>query len=358
MIDRDDLRAAVGAGILTEAQATRLAGLADERRGLRLASGPSDEPFELFQGLNEIFIVVGMSILFSGWMAVTGLAVLSDFDSSPATGAIFAAIALGVLAASARYFTLRRRMVAPSIALAILTGLSLLQLGVAMSHHFGLSFHHRAVLTSATCLAGLMAYWWWIRLPFTLALVGIAALAFFFSLSLLGGTPVFELQNAFLLTAEGPFALITILIGLAALALALRYDMSDPHRVTRRAANAFWLHVVAAPAIVNTVALTLLDADTSLSNLLLFGFLLLIALFAVIIDRRSFLMAGAGYAVALSVIVLEAGSSVVILLLGAALVFLGARWEAIRGRAMAALPAFPGKGRLPPWTDPTSKDTR
>ena len=37
------------------------------------------------------------------------------------------------------------------------------------------------------------------------------------------------------------------------------------------------------------------------------------------------------------------------LMFGFALVVLGAKWEALRGALMNALPDFPGKGRLPPW---------
>ena len=42
--------------------------------------------------------------------------------------------------------------------------------------------------------------------------------------------------------------------GLALFAAALWYDMRDPHRLSRYSANAFWLHILAAPAIVNTVS--------------------------------------------------------------------------------------------------------
>ncbi len=66
MMDRDDLRAAVGAGIVTEAQAASLASLADSRRGARTDLAVGDEPFELFKGFNEVFIVVGLLILAMG----------------------------------------------------------------------------------------------------------------------------------------------------------------------------------------------------------------------------------------------------------------------------------------------------
>jgi hypothetical protein len=126
--------------------------------------------------------------------------------------------------------------------------------------------------------------------------------------------------------------------------------MSDPHRVTRRAATGFWLHVVAAPAIVNTVALTLFTDGSPAAQAWLVAFLALMAVFAVVIDRRSFLVAGVGYVVALSIGVLEDAAMLAILGLGLGLVLLGAQWERMRGALMRRLPRFPGKDRLPPWT--------
>jgi hypothetical protein len=59
-------------------------------------------------------------------------------------------------------------------------------------------------------------------------------------------------------------------------------------------------------------------------------------------------VSGVGYVVALSITVVEGNAFFVILLLGAGLVLLGARWEALRAALMRGLPAFPGKTRLPP----------
>lgn len=349
MIERDDLRAAVAAGTITEAQAARLIALSEERQGVRAVMGPSDEPFELFRGLNEIFIVVGLTILAVGWFAAISV-VFGEFDDEAAVWIAQSFVVGVIIFFLARYFTLKRRMVAPSIALAILFGFCLLTLGLSLSDQLKLSFQHRFLTISGIIAAGLILYWVIFRVPFTLVLIGAAVLSLLYAVSLANGAAVMDMQNAFLLSAEGPFALITVALGLAAFAFALMFDLSDPHRVTRRSANGFWLHVVAAPAIINTVALTLLDAENLGSNVLLLAFLLLIALIAIVIDRRSFLMAGAGYAVALSVIVLEEGSAVVILLLGLGLVILGAKWEPIRGSILGRLPGFPGKDRLPPWT--------
>ena len=347
-ITRDDVRAAVSAGTLTEAQAASLIVQAEQRAGVRAHMSGLDEPFELFKGFNEVFIVVGLTILFIGFAGLTGMSALGT-SSGYVLGMAYAALGAVTVALMARYFTLTRRMVAPSIALAIMFGLFAAQFGLSFAAM--LDFRTPATLTTAAAISalGLAAYYWVFRVPFTVALIALAVFATCFGLATLGGSFPRQPRDIFLLSADGPFALLTVLLGLVGLVIALGFDMSDPHRVTRRAASGFWLHVIAAPAIVNTVALTLFDAGSVPAQLLLGAFVALMALFAVVIDRRSFLVAGVGYVVALAVTVVEGQAFLVILMLGAGLVLLGAKWEALRRGLMRALPAFPGKDRLPPY---------
>jgi len=154
--------------------------------------------------------------------------------------------------------------------------------------------------------------------------------------------------EVFLLTAAGPYAWGTLIFGLLLFALAMRFDMSDPHRMTLRSANGFWLHVIAAPAIVNTIALTLITSEGALALIGLGAFLLAIAFVAVIIDRRSFLISAVGYLVAL-LSSLGDGLHVAaaVLILGAGLVGLGAGWQTVRRGLMGLVPD-PIRPRLPP----------
>jgi hypothetical protein len=95
------------------------------------------------------------------------------------------------------------------------------------------------------------------------------------------------------------------------------------------------------------VALSLLDQDRSG---VLLAFLAVIALVAIVIDRRSFLIAGVGYCVALASTVFDAGGSTfTILVLGVVLLILGAFWERIRAGLLGLMPFLP-KHRLPPST--------
>jgi hypothetical protein len=122
--------------------------------------------------------------------------------------------------------------------------------------------------------------------------------------------------------------------------------VSDPHRVTRRAANGFWLHVVAAPALVNTLALSLLDRD---AHWLLLAVMLVFALVAIIIDRRSFLIAAIGYIVALAGTVFDGETTALtVLILGIILLLLGAFWERIRARLLRVMGGVLPLHRLPP----------
>ena len=177
--------------------------------------------------------------------------------------------------------------------------------------------------------------------------VGLFTVAIVFAAS--RGGRVEDISDFFLLSADGPFAWITLVLGLAVFAVAMVFDMSDPHRVTRRSANGFWLHVVAAPALVNTVALSLLDQDSGLSNLILLALLGLFAIVAIVIDRRSFLIAAIGYIVALAAAVFDGeGAALTVLILGVVLLLLGAFWERIRARVLRIVPRFIPLHRLPP----------
>ena len=347
-LTRDDIRAAVAAGTINEAQAVSIIAQSDARRGARENLAGLDEPFELFKGFNEVFIVVGLSILYAGWIGITGMSLL--FSATVGSSAmLYGVVGMVVAAVLARYFTLTRRMVAPSIALAIMFAMSATQFGSGFGNTVSNENPTIWALTAGTTGVWLVLYWAIFRVPFALLLVAISVFATTFAATLVGGATLSDASQMFVLSGTGPFSLLTILLGLIGLAIALRFDMSDPHRVTRRAQNGFWLHIIAAPAIVNTVAITLFQSESGFALLGLILFLTVMSLFAIIIDRRSFLVAGIGYVVAIAITVVEGDAFLIILILGGGLVLLGAKWEAIRCALMPALPGFPGKTRLPPY---------
>ena len=349
MIGRDDLKAAVGAGIVTEAQAASLAGLADSRRGARSDLAIGDEPFELFKGFNEIFIVVGLLILSFGWASFVGIAYASQISNPQQFALLYGGAGTAALWLLSEYFVRRRRMVAPAIALSILFAINA---ALAMTAYFAQPFmvaqadYSSLPWPFAVGTFTLVIYWFRFRVPFAMAMIAVGCFIVAILMAATSqGTPQSP-SDLFLLSAGGPFAWITLLLGLAVFAVAMMFDMSDPHRVTRRAANGFWLHVVAAPALVNTIALTLLDRD---ANWALFGVMMVFAVVAIIIDRRSFLIAAIGYILALASTVFDGDSAAMtVLLLGVILLLLGAFWEKIRARLLRLLPRFVALHRLPP----------
>ncbi len=337
----DDLRAGVAAGLLTEAQAANLTALSRARAA---GADADDERFELFRGFNEVFVTVGLAMLTWGlWL------VLSE-GSSTGMGAV-AVIAWAL----AEYFTRRRRMILPSIALSLIfTGAVL----VTSLLTFTVSDYELETFSAAFAAASVAALLFYLRfrLPFALFPAGLLTLAAAQTMAGAVDGRVIDIVasggwRAFLdLSAGGPFALVTLVFGVACFGVAMSFDLRDPHRVTSRAACGFWLHILAGPAIVNTAAFTFRGMESGLGGPLLTGFMLFMALVAVVIDRRSFLIAASGY---LGAIVTNAVAPVstagTLILLGVGILILGAGWTGIRGRVMRALPEFPGKDRLPPY---------
>lgn len=339
---RKDVEAALNAGILTEVQASRFLALVADRN-----TAAGDEPFTVFRGMNEIFIIAGLMILSIGWGAgVNALSAGSGFREVIPWASAAALLPLLLLS---EYFIRRRRMVGPAIALALLFAVNaLIGIWFLVDRDMSSIFGSYEDLPATLLLSGGALFLWWLRyrVPFAMAPIALAIVtaALVFAADRVE-TPA-SFRDIFLFSATGPFAWITLAAGLVALAAALAFDASDPHRVTRRAAHGFWLHIVAAPAIVNTVALSLLDAGQPAA---LFPVLALFAAFAVIVDRRSFLLASCLHLVALANAVTEGeGAWAAILGLGVVLLALGSFWTQARSRLVAVLPARFPRHVLPP----------
>ncbi|MGF1446798.1 MAG: hypothetical protein ACFBRM_11450 [Pikeienuella sp.] len=353
----EDLRAAVSAGLLSEAQAAGLIILAERRAGYRDRMGPDDEPFELFRGLNEIFVATGLVLLILGG---TTLAWGVGAPLAPALAG------LGISWALAEYFTRVRRMILPSLVLAVSVVLFATTGAVsALIGELGAAdavTATRAPITQVSGIGALAALLFFarFRLPFALFLAGLLAIPpVFVGTGAIGGLVDFaqlleDPTRAFDLAGAGRLALTTLGFGLACLTIALAFDMSDPHRVSRRHRCGFWLHLLAAPAIVNTLALTLWQAGTPAALTALTAIIVLVVLVALVIDRRSFLLSAAAYiglllGAAADRSAIGVGPAATFLLLGAAITLLGAAWTGARARLMRALPEFPGKAYLPPY---------
>lgn len=350
----EDLRAAVAAGILDEAQAARLTALINERTGKRAALPQEDEPFEFFRGFSEIFISIGLIILLVG---ILGLVTIMT------QGLLLTALPLVTAVVAwwfANYFTLKRRMTLPSMVLAVAFGSGLLTFVFTMVAPNVTNGRMISVLGFSLATAGMIAWYLRFKLPFAAFLAGCFALGLVYSVTssatnvagiVAGGAFGNGGYRSFFDLNENPaFATATLLFGIGAFLTGMWFDTRDPYRLGRHAATAFWCHLLAAPALVNTVAVTLLNGGGMVFLALA---LALITLLALVIDRRSFLTAAIAYiAIVIAWFTGEGGGTswiFVLLILGAFITAIGTWWVQLRAKVMAILPDFPGKSHLPPY---------
>jgi hypothetical protein len=345
----EDLRAAVAAGILTEAQAASLKTLADSRAGRRASLPAEDEPFEFFRGFSEIFISIGLVILLSGVTAL--LTIIGGFTILTLVPLASAAIAWWW----AGYFTLKRRMTLPSMVLATAYGAGLVIFCFAVLGNAGVEERLVAVLGFGIAALGMLAWYRRFRLPFSAFLTGGLVLGAIYALTataanVAGLFMAGGYDSLFDLNESPAFATATLIFGIGAFVVGMWFDTRDPHRLGRHAATAFWCHLLAAPALVNTVALTLLNGSgLGLLSVALLG----ITVLALVIDRRSFLTAAIVY-IAIVIGWVMGGSSgtewiSILIVLGGVITAIGTWWVQLRGWLMGVLPDFPGKSRLPPY---------
>lgn len=348
-----DLDEAVEAGLIS----------ADQRQGLielamRQPAPPKappeapadDEPFELFQGFAEIFISLGLVILMAG---VGGL-----LENLVARGlAPFALLLISM--GAGHYYARHRRMTLPSIT--ALIGLSISFVWLLAPFVDGTSFAGgsepaQVLFVSLATFAMLMACFWRYRLPFTMFPAGISLLLATLSVAELAtgnGGKAFLSYGFFDLRENLAAALGVLGFGLLALTAALRFDMRDPLRVGNASKTAFWLHILAGPAIVNTVTVTLFNIGGATGHVLTVVMLVTTTFLSLLIDRRSFLTAGLVYIGAVLGLYTDAfgdsGLYINALIIGLLVTGLGTWWRTLRRLVMSALPEFPGKARLAPY---------
>jgi hypothetical protein len=333
MISEVDLDAAVTAGILDATTRERLiafAGANPATVGVDRA-GPDEESFRLLTGFNDIFVTIAILLVL---YAVSNLAGRID----PIVGAALVAAASWGLA---EYFTRIRRMALPSIVLLLgfVGGLFATVLVVTTgASSLGSETQGSLGVVAAAAAAAIAAYAHGRRflVPNTVA-AGAAAI---------GGT-VLATVAALMPVSPDLLLVLVLLAGLATFALAMSFDMRDRARTTRWTDVAFWLHLLAAPAIIHPVfALAGLlhgkpAPGAAVAVIAVYAGLTLVAL---AIDRRALLVSALAYVVyAIQSLVasggaLDASLALTALVLGSFLVLLSAAWRPIRGRVLAVLP--------------------
>lgn len=355
MVAREILSRGVEQGIITADQAERLRALEAVREPPELPASPDDEQLRFISGFSDIFVTIGLA-MFLG--AVGHFAGRSE-------GRLGMWIAVAVTAwLLAEFFTRLRRMALPSIvllnvfAVAAFMGASTFFGAVPatllrdpsatlLNQLLGLDPERPTMLAAAAFLTVLLValHYWRFRVPITIA-AGCAAMS---------ATMV---ALVYALAPELPPAahnMVILACGLAIFALAMRFDMSDPQRLTRRTDIAFWLHLLAAPLIVHSLIGGMVNVSSKLdpaSAVAIMVVFLGLSIVAVLIDRRAMLVSGLAYAGgAFWTLISEAGLSdmttpLTILTLGAFVLLLSAGWRPLRAGILAAVPSVLAR-RLP-----------
>lgn len=329
----DDIAAARNAGIIDSGTAAELDAFIRSRH-----RRPDDEPVRVFKGFAEVFVSLGLTIAIVGATAVTW----SNFGGYwPPLLTLAACCAL-----LPAYFVRKRGMVLPGMVLAIgwSAAVALGTVRVLGVWHDGILQYGAAVLAVAT-----IAWYAVHRVPFALFLASLSVLAFLlsFATGIEGAFLSMDWPAVFSLTAGTSAPLLTLLFGCGATAVAMMFDLSDPRRTGNASACAFWLHLAAAPAIVNCVAWSAWSAGGELAAGLTALALAPILLFALLIDRRSFAAAGTIWGWVVLAQVFDQGG-LTLLLLGTAVVVLATFWSGLRSKLFTALPGWAWLDRLPP----------
>ncbi len=347
MYSQNDLEEAVASGALSADSATALRNFVAQQRSLPAVD---EEHFRLITGFNDIFVSIAAAILLFavGWIGQSigsslGL-VIGDDGPSPIAPLLVAATAWGL----ALFFTAKRRMALPSILLLLAfvggifaaAGFSLV-LGLGEQRLDNNQVLGGILAAAAATLAAAAAWVHWKRfhVPITVAAGGAAVAAIAVALMVSAIGPVEEMRNVIL----G----FVLLLGIGMFLFGMRWDSSDPARVTRRSDVAFWLHLLAAPMIVHPI-FTLLGLNDGTATIAegLVVVLLYIALgiTALAIDRRALLVSALAYVLfALQALFREFGAvelniALTALVIGSSLLVLSAFWHQARVTVVRPLP--------------------
>ncbi|HYD25144.1 MAG TPA: hypothetical protein VEB68_10125 [Croceibacterium sp.] len=343
MYSETDLQDAVAAGAISAEAARSLRAHVSAARATPVTD---EESFRLVTSFNDIFVTIAAVLLLVA-MGGIGQAI------APGVGGVLVAAAAWAMA---EFFTRKRRMALPSIVLllAFVGGIvaaplefvsdalpdpendrivGLIFTGIFIAAAVGAWFHWRRFKVPITVAAGAGA---------------VAATAIALILTAIGPQPGMD--------AEELVMPLVFVAGLAMFAYAMRWDISDRARETRRSDVAFWLHLLAAPMIAHPLFnwLGIIDGDNigagSAAGVLLIY--VAMGMVALAVDRRALLVSALAYVlIALTWLFDEFGAvelnvALTALVIGSALLTLSAFWTPIRAALVGQLPGSV-QGRLP-----------
>lgn len=337
MYSESDIDGAVTAGAITPDAA---AALRAHVAASHATPAVDEEHFRLLTGFNDIFVAIALVLLLVA-VGQIGLTI-----AKPLGGALVA----GTAWLLAEYFTARRRMALPSILLliAFVGGVAGALIGVVETVAPDIDGRAGALAAAGIGLCSAGAAWLhWRRfmVPITVA-AGAAALV----------ATAIGLAVAAVPTIKDAVWPLLLLGGIGVFATAMRWDMSDTERKTRRSDVAFWLHLAAAPMIAHSIfqMLGVFQGDIGVGMALVVLVLYVgFAAIALAVDRRALLVSGlvyvlaALYALFRSAGAIELGAALTAFVIGSALLCLSAFWQPMRRAVVTAL-SQGLRHRLPP----------
>lgn len=350
MYSEQDLRDAVAGGAISADAADALRNHVAHMRRMPVSD---EENFRLVNSFNDIFVTIAAVLL---------LVAMAGIGSSIVPG-LAGVLVAGAAWFMAEFFTKRRRMALPSIVLMLAFVGGILAAPIEILSETNIDQGGERVvgaIVAATFVAGAIGAWvHWKRfmVPITVAAMAATVAGAIIALIITAIAPANG--NA----GEQIILGLVFIAGLSIFGYAMRWDMSDRGRETRRSDVAFWLHLLAAPMIAHPLFHLLGITDGSTVGVA--GVLLVVAVYlafglvALAIDRRALLVSALAYVlIALAGLfdeygMVELSVAVTALIIGSALLMLSAFWPAIRGVVVNKLPGslqdrLPVAGTLAP----------
>ncbi len=333
MYSEQDLRDAVAGGAISAEAAEALRSHVAHMRKMPTTD---EENFRLVNSFNDIFVTIAAVLLI---VAMGGIGNVI----APGLAGVLIAVAAWFMA---EFFTQRRRMALPSIVLLLAFVGGIIAAPIEVMSETNIDQNERVIaglvaLTFVAAALGAYLHWKRFMVPITIAAMSAA----------IAGAVIALVVTAVMPQASDPESFLLPLIfaaGIAIFAFAMRWDISDRARQTRRSDVAFWLHLLAAPMIAHPIFYWLGINDGSTIGAAGAALVLLVYLafgvVALAIDRRALLVSALAYVLfALSELfgeygMVELSVALTALVIGSALLMLSAFWSGIRSAVVEKLP--------------------
>ncbi|MAZ17557.1 MAG: hypothetical protein CL535_14675 [Ahrensia sp.] len=378
MISRHTLDLAVERAIITADQRDGIVSLATTPPPIP-DSASTDEPMRLVGGGNDLFVTIGILLLFAG--------ALFALQSYPGVTVPMTAAILGVFAwLVAEFVTRQKRMRLSStvLGLGFIAAVTTL-LGRYLETRYGLGAvenpielaglrpqaeTYAAIFFGGTAVAAIV-YFARFRVPIMAAVLALSFTGTAFFLATLYFYDGLANGQVLLPTIDQvPEVLskalyIPLICGFVVFGVGLALDLHDRERFTVWSDCAFWLHVISAPLLVHPLFILATGQDVVFGEIepgvtasVMLGILIVAFVYvALAIDRRSLLIPTLAYFGSLGIyyLVNSAANStgippfaLILLAIGALIIMFGAGWQNIRRLIVApTLPTSVLK-KLPP----------